>query len=201
MDIKTILAVLALSASTALAGEKASADDFYRKGEAALNQGNLDAARAAYTQALRINPQHGNARYRLLSLKNLAPEVGIKVRERKLAQIRLPQVNFEGETLTEALEALGVLIEQASDGKFVPNFILEDPDKKVADLPVNLRLRGIPANVALKYVLAQGKARAVWEQHVINVRPLASGSTSATPPAKMATEPAPDPFKRPLQKK
>lgn len=153
-------------------GDAKTAEDYFQQGEAALEQGNLATARSAYTQALRLNPQHGNARFRLLSLKDVAGEAKVKIKKRQLAKIRLKQVNFEDTPLREVLQDLGVMIEQASEEEFIPNFVLDDSSSGIADNKINLRLRNIPASAVLDYVLSQGKARAVWSEHAIAIRPM-----------------------------
>ena len=61
-------------------------------------------------------------------------------------------MSFEGDTLEDAITALGVMMEKESDKAFIPNFVLNDPDGTIKDNPVSLRLRNIPATVALKSV-------------------------------------------------
>ncbi len=196
----TILAVFYLSASGLLAEKRISADDYFRQGEAALEVGEIEKARTAYMQALRINPKHGNARYRLVSLKSLSADIKLKMRKKQLAAISIPEITFEDIPLNEALEGLGVLIEKASENNFVPNFVLDDPTGLISNRSVSLRLKSVPANVALQYLLSQAAAREVWSEHVITIRP--QGRRSSAAPEPIADpKPKADPFKRPLQRK
>lgn len=161
-----------------------NAADYYKQGEAALKAGEIDKAKAAYTAALKLEPNHGNAKFRLLSMRNLSANARLKARQNKLSSIILPNVTFEDLTLNESLEDLGILIEKESQNSFIPNFVVDDPSKALSTSKVNIRLRNIPASVALKYVLNQAKARSVWDPHVITIRPI--NTASAVKPAAAA---------------
>jgi len=174
--------ILTLSLALASTGLAETANDFFKKGETALSKGDIATAKSAYSKALKLDPSHGNARYRLLSMKNLTADARVTLRKNKMASINLEEVNFEDLTLAESLETLGVMLGKASNDTFVPNFVVEDPEQKLNGNLVNIKLRKIPANVALKYVLSQAKARGVWGEHVITVKPLASSSSAPAAP-------------------
>lgn len=183
-NTKNSMKHLTLLLSLALAGsafaEKITASDLFRQGEAALAKGDIDSATAAYTKALQLDPSHGDSKFRLLSMKNLNATARVKLRQEKLASITLKSVTLEDLTLEESLEALGAMVAKATNNTFDPNFVVEDPDKRMAESNVNIRLRNIPASVALKYILSQSKAKDSWDEHVITVRPLATSSVSKT---------------------
>ncbi len=170
--MKHKLLVLSLALASNLSAQ--SAADHFAKGEAALKAGNILAAKASYQAALKIDPSHGNAKFRLLSMKNLSANAQLKARKAQLKQIILPQVLFEDLTLEESLEALGVMIERASGEAVIPNFVINDPSDSISKNKVNINLRNIPASVALQYVTQQAKAREVWQAHVISIRPIGS---------------------------
>lgn len=172
MKMKYLILILTLGLASPILAAPATANDYFKAGEAALKKGDIKSAESAYRKALQLDPKHGNANYRLKSMKNLTADARIRVRQEQLKTIKLPNVTFEDLPLEECLEALGVMIEKASDNTYVPNFVLEDTGNAVAKNPVNIRLRNIPASEALKYVLSQSKARATWDAHVINIRPL-----------------------------
>jgi len=176
--------ILILSLAFVSTGLAENANGFFKQGEAALQKGDITAAKAAYSQALKLDPSHGDARYRLLSMKNLSAEARVKVRQNKMAAIKLDEVNFEDLSLAESLETLGAMMGKATNDTFVPNFVVEDPEQKLAGNLVNIKLRKIPANVVLKYVLSQAKAREIWSEHVITVRPLSNASAASTAPAE-----------------
>lgn len=181
--MKHLIITLLLGLATSALAQTAA--DYYKQGEAALKAGKTDEAKAAYTAALKLEPNHGNAKFRLLSMRNLSANARIKVRQTQLSSIILPVVAFENLTLNESLEDLSALIKKESEDSFIPNFVVDDPTKALSASQVNFQLRNIPASVALKYILNQAKARSTWDAHVINIRPLNAASTKAA-----ATEPA-----------
>ena len=127
-----------------------TANEFFKQGEAALKKGDAATAKAAYLKALKVDPKHGNSQYRLAAMKELTAKASVTSRRVTLEKITLANVEIEDLTLEESLEYLGVLIEKASNDKFTPNFVISDPSETLAKRKVGLRLRGIPATVALK---------------------------------------------------
>lgn len=182
INTKNQMKHLTLLLSLALAGsafaEKITANDLFRQGEAALAKGDLDSAKASYTKALQLDPSHGDSKFRLLSMKNLNAAARVKLRQEKLASITLESVDLEDLTLAESLEVLSAMVGKATNDTFDTNFVIEDPENKMAETNVKFRMRNIPASVALKYILSQSKAKDSWDEHVITVRPLATGSVS-----------------------
>jgi hypothetical protein len=51
------------------------------------------------------------------------------------------------------------------------NFIVHDPEKKLAAAKITLSLRNIPASAALKYILEQSGAKARFDEHAVVVGP------------------------------
>ena len=180
--------ILALTMSLTGAVFAQNAADHYAKGEAALKAGKIAEAKAAYQAALRLEPNHGNAKFRLLSMRNLSASARLKARKDQLKSVVLPNVTFEDLTLEESLEALSAMIEKASQDSFVPNFVIDDPTQSITKNTVNIRLRNIPASAALKYVLSQAKAREIWNPHVISIRPLNSPAPTPAKPAAVETK-------------
>ncbi|MBK1834490.1 tetratricopeptide repeat protein [Roseibacillus ishigakijimensis] len=178
--MKKFRTLLAVGLCAPLAMAQPTANDYFRQGEAALKAGNLELAKSSYKSALVLEPNHGNAKYRLLSMDRLSQEVSVNVRQKKLSAVILPQVTFEDLTLTESIEALAALVEKETGSDTAPNFVIDDPGKTISDNPVSIRLRNVPATTALQYVLSQGKAKARWDKHAITIRPLSTGSTGAT---------------------
>lgn len=166
-----------------------TATDYYRAGEVALKEGDAELAETRYRQALQLNPNHGNSRARLASMKDLKPAARIRARQNQLKSIRLPNIAFDNETLADSLTALDLMVQEASEDTFIPNFVIVDPNKKISNASVSLRLRNIPASEVLKYVLTQAKATAKWDENGITIRP-----ADTTPPVvAQKEEKAPEP--------
>ena len=165
--------------------------NLYKQGLTALEDGDGQLARECFTTVLRIQPSHGNARYQLLSMKKRGPQLAAQVRKKKLTQITVPKVDFDDVSVGEAIEALGVLVEKETEGKFAANFIVQDPRGVLEKRPISMKLGKVPASVVLDYILKMGDASARYDEHAIVIRPL--GGAAAKAPAADPTD-ADDPF-------
>jgi len=176
--MKTIVPIL-LSLGLALAAQADPAQQAYQKGMAAMQAGEIDQARAAFEQALRLRPDHAYAKFRLGQLDANREAMTEKRRAAQLASIRLAKIDFDELPFSEALDGLSLLVEAAQEGedKFSPNFILQDPDGKLGAAKVSLSLKNIPAKAAFDYLLQQAGATARYDEHAIAVRPAAKSGT------------------------
>lgn len=183
--MKTRILTLFLAAATVPAFAQ-TADEFYRRGMEAVSRGDADAARASFSEALRLRPDHPYARYQLGQLRGQTAHLTAKRREAQLAAVTLPNVDFRDVGLSEALAALGLMIEQQTkkgedDAGFSPNFMVQDPSGQLAERPVSLQLKGIPAKAALDYLLQQTGSTARFDEHAIVIRPAGSPAAAAAP--------------------
>jgi hypothetical protein len=64
------------------------------------------------------------------------------------------------------------MIEEKSDGKFAPNFMVQDPSNKFAETTVTLMVKNVPANAVLDMMLKQAGGIAKYEQHAIIIKPV-----------------------------
>lgn len=167
---KLILAVALMAALPAYADK---AGDIYKQGMIALDQGNVKAADAAFREVLRLQPGNANARYQLGELQRNQGSVAARARIKKMGEYQLAEINFDDVSLSEALEALTMLVDKKAEGKFSPNFMVQDPSNKLADSRVNLSVKNVPAKAAFDMVLQQAGAVAKYEEHAIVVKPVA----------------------------
>ena len=65
-----------------------------------------------------------------------------------------------------------MLVEQKSDKKFSPNFMIQDPDKKLGEQLVTLQVKAVPAKAVFEMLLQQAGAVAKYEEHAIIVKPV-----------------------------
>lgn len=170
-------------ADTAVQERAAKVAALYKQGVTALNDGDAKLAEECFITVLRIQPTHGNAQYQLLKMKNTKPQMAAVVRKKKLTQIKIPKVDFDGTTLPEAVEGLDILIEKATEGKFTANFIIQDPAGVFKKRPVTLKLGKVPASVVLEYILNMAGATARYDEHAIVIRPTGGGAAK-TPAAE-----------------
>ena len=87
-----------------------------------------------------------------------------------------------------------------TDGKFAPNFVVEDPEKVFEERTFSLKLGTVPASVALKYSLDGVRATARYDEHAIVIKPLGGRKGGAPKDDGLLDKPAPkksvDPFAR-----
>lgn len=142
---------------------------YYQKGQQAEKAGNPAAAQQAYIQALKLDPKNADARYSLGQLKLNAGAIAAKGREDKIGSVVLPLYQLQDASLQEALTALQLGIEKQSKDEVTPNFVIDDPGKKLADQKISLNLKNMPARELIKYVLDQVGAKARYDEHAVVV--------------------------------
>ena len=121
--------ILALIALTAIPAHADKAAEMYQAGVTAVKEGDIQTAENSFREALRLRPTYADARYQLSNLKNQRDAIVARGRAKKLSQYTIDQVDFNKAELSEALAALGVMVEEKSEKKFSPNFVIQDPAK------------------------------------------------------------------------
>lgn len=172
------LAVMAGAGVPHAVAENSQVSVLYKQGLIALQEGEADLARQSFVEALRLDPQHINSRIQLDRLKNRSGELAAIKRKNQLAQIVIPTVDYDEVTLPEALEAMTVVIKKETDGKFAPNFIIQDPGNHLSQRPVSLQLNNVPASVVLKHLLGLAQAKERYDEYAIVIKPLNTKGTS-----------------------
>lgn len=173
MVLGAMLAICASTmASTAYGESVQTVASLYQQGVSALSDGNSRLAAECFREVLRVQPSHGNARYQLLSLSQKGPSLAAKVRKKKLTQIKIPKVNFDETSFTDALEALDIMIEKQTDGAFTPNFVIQDPHGLLDKRLVTIKLGAVPAHVVLDYMVKMANAKVRYDEHAIVLSPL-----------------------------
>lgn len=171
----------------------------YTQGLQAVKQGDVETARTCFKQVLRLNKQHVNARFQLKQLELNAPRLQARRRQLQLKAVTIPNVDFDGVTLSEALDTLAKLVEKQTNKKFSPNFVINDPNEVLDDRKFSLKLGALPASAVLDLALQNARATARYDQHAILIRPLGGKKPSTKKPTKPKAEPKrkltkPDPF-------
>lgn len=169
--IAAVVFVSPLSAQTSIQTPAQQAEISYRQGQAAEKAGDPVAAQKAYTDALKANPNHANARYSLGQLKINAASIAAKGREAKFGAVMVPEFKLDAASLQEALAALQVIVEKESKGEVTPNFVIQDPKNQLTAAKISLNLKNTPAKAALQYLLEQSGANARHDEHAIVITP------------------------------
>ena len=98
------------------------------------------------------------------SFNNIHPKYALK-------QINIQAVDFYQLTIDEALEILTIKIEQQTDKKITPNFIIHDPEGAFKNRTVTMQLKNMPANTLLEYIANQARASIRYDRHAIILFP------------------------------
>lgn len=143
------------------------AEAFYRQGLAAEKAGDPVAAQKAFSDALRINPNHANARYNLGQVRINAASIAARGREARFGAVMIPEFRVNDVSLTEALEALRIIIGRESKEKTAPNFVIQDPKNELASTKISLELRNVPSRTVMQYILDMGGAKARYDEYAV----------------------------------
>lgn len=174
MKTPVLIALFAgLACIPAFSADKAA--ELIAQGKQAEQDGNVAAAKAAYTSALQVDPANPNARYALGQLNQNSGAVAARSRAKMLSQITIPAIDFDNVTLSEGLEALAVMTEKASgDKKFAANFMVQDPAGKLSGKTLTLKLKGVPTSAVLQMMMDQVGAKVKYEEHAVVIKPAGS---------------------------
>jgi tetratricopeptide (TPR) repeat protein len=167
-----VIAAIVLSGSGAFAQNAAQqAEEYYLKGQAAEKAGDPTTAIAAYNAALELFPGHVKARFNLGQVKINAVAIKSAGIEAKIGAVMIPDYKLDGDTVQDAIQALALGIEKATEEKIAPNFIIEDPKGKLSDVRISLQLKNVPVKAILDYIHAQASTRARYDEHAVVIMP------------------------------
>lgn len=144
---------------------------YYRQAEIAWEKGDVELAKQSLNSALKLDPSHAQSYALALQIKGSSAKITSDGRKRMFSTTILPVVDFRNLPLNRALDILTKLIEKHGDGKFHPNFILQDPKKQLRDKEITLNLKNVPASVVFEYLLKTAHAGASYEEHATVIRP------------------------------
>lgn len=173
--MKTLIALIIITFTLPSAhGQSAAqqAEAYYRKGLTAEKSGDPTAALTAYTSALKLNPQHANARYRAGQVKINAASIKSGATEAKIGSVLIPVYQLENASVKEAIEALSLAVDAATEGEITANFVIEDPSNKLAEKRVNMNLKNIPVSAILTYIHGIAGTKARFDEHAVVITAL-----------------------------
>ena len=143
----------------------------YRQGLAAEKAGDPVAARQAFEEALRINPNHAHARYNLGQVKINAASIAARGRESKFGAVMVPEYKLDEASLQDSLDALRLIVEKESKNEVTANFVIQDPQNKLSAAKISLKLKSMPSRAVLGYVLDMAGAKARYDEFAIVITP------------------------------
>ncbi len=159
------------------------------EGLAAYQKGDMVKAKEAFEMVYSMDPRNTVAIGYLRRIKageGTAPKSVDK--EKQLAAIILPQVQFREATLGSALDYFKRTVEKQTGGRLAISFVVQLPVEVVNAPNVTLSLSNIPVTEALRYLGDQVNANVVYEKYAIVVKPKngAAAPTAQTVPVTPA---------------
>ena len=155
---------------------------FYNQAEKAYRDGDLASAKTALRNVFAIDRNHGPSYALALKMKGSGNDFKIKARQRQLAAVIIPQVEFDQMPLGDALRDLSTLIEETSKDKVIPNFVIQDQSNTLKTIPVTLNMKQVPATVILEYLMNLTNSTAKFDQYAITVKPRSSRAAAPSKP-------------------
>lgn len=125
----------------------------YNQGIIAMKTGKMDTAKTSFSRVLKLQPGHGPAKYQLSRLAVVGQDFKLQQRKAKFKTTKLKEVDFHEATLTEVIEALNVMSKEATDKKWSPNLIIQDPKGRLKGKEINLKMSNVPVAAVLQYVM------------------------------------------------
>jgi thioredoxin-like negative regulator of GroEL len=174
--MKTILAVLLLSTSSLMAQQgqpvndaKGTVQSHYTRGMIAIRNGDVTTAENAFKAVLALEPQNPHARFQLSQLMMNRGKIAATKRQMTMKQTTLAAVDYADATVSECLDTLTIQVKKATNDQFVPNFIIKDPQGKLSNKSVTLKLANVPAAQVLEYIASSAECKVTYEEHAIIV--------------------------------
>lgn len=155
------------------------ANTLYNQGVVAMRGGHYDVAQTSFREVLRLYPKHTQARRHLLHLLENRNSLEIGKRKAALKKVVVPAVDFDKVTVQEALDVLAALVQRESKNTVSPNFVVQDPTGGFKNRTITLRLRGVPAETLLNYIVDQASGRVRYDSHAIVLTPRHKGTAEA----------------------
>jgi tetratricopeptide (TPR) repeat protein len=148
-----------------------TANAHYQKGLAAEKASDPASAADHYRKALKLDPNHANARFSLGQLRITAGAMAAKGREEKFGSVIIPAFRLNDASLPEALSAFGLILERESNDEVAPNFVIHDPQNLLTNRKITLELKNMPSKGVMKYLLDQTRSKARYDEHAVVITP------------------------------
>ncbi len=161
-------AFLTLLSGAAMADSVA---DLLKEAQTAYQKGDMETAKRAFEMVYALDAHNQTAITFLRRIKAAAPKAGgAKERERQLAAVILPQVNFKEATLGSALDYVKQQVAKVTEGKVPLSFVLQVPEETMKTTVVTLSLANVPVTEVLRYVGGLANVTFSYEQFAVVVR-------------------------------
>ncbi|MGC6426869.1 MAG: hypothetical protein ACON5H_07740 [Akkermansiaceae bacterium] len=170
----TILMALALSMSAHADPFKAKAAQvsaLYQKAVKEMHEGKIEEARTHFQKLLKLQPNHGHAKYHLARLDVVGKNFALAQRKKLFTSTKIANIDFHEATLQEVLEHLNEEVQKVTHKGFSPNFIIQDPKGTLKNKEITLAMKKVPLSAVLKYVLEMTGSSVRFDTHATVIRP------------------------------
>ncbi len=146
----------------------------YNKG-IALKAFDPDQAALHFKEVLQLQPRHSKAQYELNYIRTHRDKILKEKQSRQVAasfkKMRFAVVDFSQEPLVDVIDTLYAYMDRDYGVDHGVNLILKDPQGKIRQKLVTLRLKNIPAPALLDYIVQQAGASYKYGQYAIEIFP------------------------------
>jgi hypothetical protein len=176
------LLVQAAVAALAVRAFAQGTPELLKDGQAAFLRGDLTTAKRHFERVYELEPRNtvAIAYLRRIQMAQGKATAAPPQREKQIAAMVLPKVDFRQVALGEALEALRQQCARLYPQSAPVSFVL--PEASLASTPITLSLTNVPLTEALRYAAELARAQVAYEPYAIVIRPAAPCAPPAQPP-------------------
>lgn len=166
----TVTAFFSLAAGAVAAD---AVTDLLTEARAALQRGEMDAAKAKLQSVKTLDPKNASA---TALLRQIQAKEAAQGADRGVSGLIMPSVQFREAELSAVLEALRQQVTKLSASKQAVNFVVQLPEDQ-AKTPITLSLSNVPFGEVLKYIGTLANVTFTFDKYAILVRPNTGAKT------------------------
>lgn len=161
---------------------------FYNMAEEAYENGEYDAAREALRSALALNRQHAHSIALTRKMQASGGRNVVAIRKRNFDNVIVPTVDYDAISFQDAITILAETVEKQSNGKVIPNFVINDREGILKNAEITLKLKSVPAGNVLEHLLKSAGASARFGKYTTTIRPRNSSQGNSSTPKRNQIE-------------
>lgn len=157
-------------------------EQFYNMAVQAYEDGDITAAREALNSALTLNRSHAHSIALARQMKAQGNQTVLDRRKRLFSGVMIPIIDLSDATFKDAINVLSKSVETQSEGKVIPNFIIQDRGDTLDNVKITLTLKNVPAGNVLDHLLKSAGASVTFGEYTTVIRP--RGNVTESKPVK-----------------
>ena len=143
----------------------------YQQAVKEMQAGKIEEARTNFNKVLKLQPNHGHAKYHLARLDVVGKNFALAQRKKQFKSTKIKTVDFHKATLEEVLEQLNMEAQKATNKEFSPNFIIQDAKGTLKNKEITLSMKNVPLSAVMKYVLELTSSNMRFDTYATVIRP------------------------------